>query len=173
MTVQKIYCSSLDAMPDVVGQYGVSHLMTLINDAMIPPTPPTIEDGHHLKLGMNDIAVPTAGLVIPDQHHIEQIERFVLDWDQVSPMLVHCWAGISRSTAAVFISLCILNPEQDEDVIGQALRKTSPISFPNRRLVQLADQYLKRDGRMVAAVEHMGRGELAPEGKVFCVPAVI
>ncbi len=173
MTVQKIYCSSLEAMPGVVGQYGVSHLMTLINDAMIPPTPVTIGVGHHLKLGMNDIAVPTAGLVIPDQQHIEQIEKFVLDWDQASPMLVHCWAGISRSSAAVFISLCILNPKQDEDVIGQTLRKISPISYPNRRLVQLADQYLERDGRMVEAVGRMGRGQLAPEGKVFAVPVVI
>ncbi len=160
-------------MPFVIQQQGVSHVMTLINDGMMLETPEVIGQDHHLKLAMNDIAVPTHGLVIPDQEHIKRIEKFVLDWDQSAPMLVHCWAGISRSTAAVFISLCILNPNQDEMVIGRYLRKASPICYPNRKLVQLADDYLGRNGRMIEAVEQMGRGEMAPEGKVFSVSTVI
>ncbi len=171
MTDQKIYCTSLNDFEKVVKKQKVSHMMTLINEAMMPDTPVTIKRDHHLKLGMNDIAVPTAGLVLPDQDHIARIEKFVLDWDQKAPMLVHCWAGISRSTAAVFISLCILNPDREEGLIGQKLREASPICYPNRKLVQLADAYLQRDGRMVAAVEKMGRGELAPQGKVFSISA--
>jgi hypothetical protein len=37
--------------------------------------------------------------------------------------------------------------------------------------VALADTVLERQGRMTAAVELIGRGQLAEEGKVFSLPA--
>jgi len=81
--------------------------------------------------------------------------------------VVHCYAGISRSTAGAFITACALNPKRDEATIAWSMRRASPIAMPNRRLVALADHVLSRNGRMVAAVEAIGAGIGAPEGNPF------
>ena len=44
--------------------------------------------------------------------------RFVETWDGQTPMLIHCWAGISRSTASAFITACLHNPDADEEEIA-------------------------------------------------------
>jgi predicted protein tyrosine phosphatase len=75
--------------------------------------------------------------------------------------------GISRSTASAFAGVCAVNPARDEISIAQALRRASPTATPNIRIVSLADRLLGRDGRMVAAIEAIGRGELTAEAAPF------
>ena len=149
----------------------MSHLVTLINHDTKVPTPSMIPPERHLKLAMNDICEPADGLVLPCEDHVAELVRFTLDWDRKAPLLIHCWAGISRSTAAAFISLCALNPEADEFDLARVLRLASATAYPNRRLVALGDTVLARSGRMVAAVEEIGRGEIAEEGQVFALSA--
>ena len=149
----------------------VSHLVTLINGETLIDTPETIGHDRHLRLSMNDIAEPRDGLVVPSEDHVATLIRFAEDWDQKAPLLIHCWAGISRSTAGAFVVLCALNPRADEHSLARALRRASPTAYPNRRIVALADNVLDRGGRMSAAVDHIGRGLLAEEGKVFSLPA--
>jgi predicted protein tyrosine phosphatase len=120
---------------------------------------------------MNDICEPSPGLVLPCETHVTDLVNFALEWDRQAPLLIHCWAGISRSTAAAFITLCALNPEASEHALAQALRQASPTAYPNRRLVTLGDDALGRAGRMIAAVEAIGRGEYADEAQVFALPA--
>jgi predicted protein tyrosine phosphatase len=72
--------------------------------------------------------------------------------------VIHCWAGVSRSTAAAFITACALAPERPEAEIADALRAASPMATPNARLVAVADEMLGREGRMIAAVGRIGRG---------------
>ena len=83
---------------------------------------------------------------------------FVRGWDRKAPLVVHCYMGISRSTASAFASVCALNPHRDETSIAQALRRASPTATPNIRIVSLADKLLGRKGRMIAAIENIGRG---------------
>jgi len=66
--------------------------------------------------------------------------------------------GISRSTASAYASVCALSPHRDEADIAQALRRASPTATPNIRIISLADKLLGRNGRMIAAVETIGRG---------------
>jgi predicted protein tyrosine phosphatase len=80
---------------------------------------------------------------------------------------VHCYAGISRSTAGAFITACALNPQRDENVIAKTIRQASPTAMPNALLVSIADRMLGREGRMVAAVQAIGRGLAAEEGHPF------
>jgi predicted protein tyrosine phosphatase len=74
---------------------------------------------------------------------------------------------VSRSTAAAFIAACALAPERDELVIARAIRAASPTATPNGRLVALADEALGRKGRMISAIETIGRGEDCFEGTPF------
>jgi predicted protein tyrosine phosphatase len=97
---------------------------------------------------------------------------FVSQWDRKQPIVVHCFAGISRSTAAAFIMLCALRPEKGEDEIALRLRLASPSATPNIRLVGFADRLLEREGRMIAAIEAIGRGEAVFEGAPFVLPVI-
>jgi predicted protein tyrosine phosphatase len=80
---------------------------------------------------------------------------------------VHCYAGISRSTAAAFVAVCALVPDRDEEEIAYDLRQRSPSATPNRLIVEIADRMLGRDGRMARAIASIGRGEDAFEGTPF------
>jgi predicted protein tyrosine phosphatase len=171
MPPETIFVSPLSLVETTVLDVRVSHLVTLINGETLIDTPPSIGRDRHLRLSMNDISEPRDGLVVPHQDHVAELIQFARDWDQQAPLLIHCWAGISRSTAAAFITLCALNPEADEHSLARALRRASPTAYPNRRLVALADEVLSRHGRMSAAVEGIGRGQLAEEGQVFSLPA--
>jgi predicted protein tyrosine phosphatase len=82
-------------------------------------------------------------------------------------MVVHCFAGISRSTAGAFVAACAINPDRDEREIAQAIRNASSTAQPNARIVSIADRLLKRHGRMVRAVETLGPAEIASEGIPF------
>ena len=173
LTPETIYVAPLSLIETTILDARVSHLVTLINGEMPVATPPSIGPDRHLKLSMNDICEPQAGLVLPCETHVEDLIRFALEWDRQAPLLIHCWAGISRSTAAAFISLCALNPAADEVALAKALRRASPTAYPNRRLVTLADRTLGRNGRMTHAVEQIGRGQLAEEANVFALPALM
>jgi predicted protein tyrosine phosphatase len=82
-------------------------------------------------------------------------------------MVIHCYAGVSRSTAAAFIAACALAPNRDEFVVARTLRAASPTATPNARMVALADLALGRNGRMNEAIAEIGRGETCFEGTPF------
>lgn len=68
-------------------------------------------------------------------------------------LLVHCRAGISRSTAVTFSIFCsIAGPGKEEKCLEQVL-KIRPKAVPNRNIVRLADQLLGRDGAMIEVIE--------------------
>jgi predicted protein tyrosine phosphatase len=80
---------------------------------------------------------------------------------------VHCYAGISRSTAAAYVIAAALQPERDESELARELRTRSPTATPNPLIVAHADKLLGREGRMVSAIRAIGRGKEAFEGTPF------
>ena len=65
-----------------------------------------------------------------------------------SHVLVHCHAGVSRSTAAAAILMCQHAPGQEEAAFLKLLELRKH-GWPNTRMVQFADTLLKRDGAML------------------------
>ncbi len=165
-----VHVCPLSQVAATVETSGASHLITLINVATPVARPDSIPAENHLFIGINDIVEPMDGMVLPAEDHVRTLIRFVESWDQKRPLVVHCFAGISRSTAAAYIALCIARPERDEREIAQALRQASPLATPNALLVAIADRLLDRDGRMVAAIEEIGRGDTAVENTPFVLP---
>ena len=107
---------------------------------------------------MDDITDHIDGYVAPHEQHVGDLLRFVRAWDRGAPMVVHCYAGISRSTAGAFVTICALNPRRDEAAIARALRDASPTAMPNIRIVSIADHLLGREGRMITAIGSMRPG---------------
>jgi predicted protein tyrosine phosphatase len=162
-----IHVSSLSRLHHTVEATGASHLVTLINVNTRVERPASIPENRHLFLGVSDIVEPMEGHVTPGAEHVGQLLSFVTEWGRERPIVIHCWAGISRSTAAAFITACHLNPGRDEAELARFLRQASPSATPNARLVAIADGLLGRGGRMIDAIAGIGRGADAFEGEPF------
>ena len=162
-----IHVCSLARLHATVEETGALHVVTLLKDTDRVERPKRVAEANHLILGMDDIAAPMEGYVIPGEEHVTRLIEFVRGWDRARPMVVHCFAGISRSTAGAYVAACVLNPRRDEWAIARALRSASATATPNPRIVSLADRMLGRDGRMVAAIDSIGRGEMAYEADPF------
>ena len=162
-----LHVCPLSRLHDTVAATGASHVVTLMGVGAQVERPAAIAPERHLVIGMSDIVEPLDGHTLPVGEHVETLLAFVRAWGRESPLLFHCWAGISRSTAAAYVSACALAPERSEAAIARALREASPSATPNARLIALADDILGRGGRMVEAIRAIGRGADAMEGTPF------
>jgi predicted protein tyrosine phosphatase len=164
-----IHVCSLAALADTVQRTGASHVLTVMANVDQVVRPQSILAENHLRVAMDDITEQLDGFVAPGEHHVAQILAFVRAWDRSAPLVVHCYAGISRSTASAFAAACALNPHRDELAIAQAIRAASPIASPNRLIVSLADKALGRDGRMLRALDAIGPSTMMVHGEPFRV----
>ena len=162
-----IHVCSLARLAETVEDTGARHVISLIGDEARLERPVSIAPENHLWLRIHDISSPLDGYIMPGEQHIAELLDFVRDWDRQAPLVVHCYMGISRSTASAFASVCALSPQRDEASIARALRRASPTATPNARIVSLADRMLGRSGRMIAAIETIGRGVLTAEAEPF------
>ena len=164
-----LHICSLAALPETVRATGASHILTVMANVDQVLRPASVLEANHLKVSMDDITEQIDGFVAPSDQHIERVLSFVRNWDRSAPMVVHCYAGISRSTASAFAAACMLNPQKDEIAIARQIRAASPIAQPNRLIVGHADRLLGRDGRMLRALDEMGPGSMMVEGRPFRV----
>jgi predicted protein tyrosine phosphatase len=162
-----IHVCSLARLHRTVEDTAARHVVTLIRDVDLVRRPPGIEEKNHLIIDVDDIVSPIDGHTHPNAEHVERLIDFAQQWDRAAPLVIHCYAGISRSTAGAFTVACALNPEREERVIAQAIRRASATATPNALIVALADRALARNGRMVGAIESIGRGRIAFEGEPF------
>ena len=162
-----IHVCSLALLPDTVKTTGATHLITVMADVHKVQRPPSIKAENHLVISMDDINMPVDGFVAPQRAHVEQVLEFGHRWDRGAPLVIHCYAGISRSTASAFAIACALNPAREEILIARKIRKDSPTAQPNRLIVGHADDLLGRKGRMIEALTEIGPGDMSIEGRPF------
>jgi len=162
-----IHVCSLAALTETVRRTGASHVLTVMANVDQVQRPASVLPANHLKISFDDIIEPINGYVAPTAEHVEQMLTFVRGWDRNAPLVIHCYAGVSRSTASAFAAACALNPHRDEMEIARKIRAASPIASPNRLIVSLADRALGRDGRMVRALEAIGPATMMVEGRPF------
>ena len=162
-----IHVCSLAALPETVRLTGASHVLSVMTNVEQVQRPETVLEANHLRISMDDITEDLGGMVAPSEGHIAQVLDFVRRWDRRAPLVIHCYAGISRSTASAFAAVCALNPGRDEISIARQIRAASPTAFPNRRIVALADQALERKGKMLLALDAMGPGSMEVAGHPF------
>jgi predicted protein tyrosine phosphatase len=158
------------AVSRLVDAGDITHVMSLLGPDTPHLTLERLQPKCHLQLTFHDITEPLDGFTAPQREHVEEILDFARSWQPPAGLLIHCWAGISRSTAAAFTAMCALNPDDDEAEIAWTLRHMSPTASPNRLMVRFADDLLGRRGRMIAAVDAIGRGVQAYEGSIFSWP---
>ena len=150
----------------LVAAHQPSHLISLASpghvDALLADTPP-----HRLDLRFNDIAEPREGLTPPSETDVAALLAFAESWDGTRSLLIHCWAGISRSTAAAYAVACAKSAPGREQAWAERLRLVAPTATANPLIVALADRLLERDGAMSQAVAAIGRGAETAWGAPF------
>jgi len=164
----KITVSSLDQIDFVVADDQPSHMITLIDPDTRVPTPHVIDRARHLRIDCNDIPAPRDGLIHPTEAHVRTVIEFLETWDRTAPMLIHCYMGISRSSAAAYIALCLHNEGRELDAATH-MRAQGAHAQPNPLIVAHADKLLAREGRMIRAIEVIGPGDFATMGMPFSV----
>lgn len=168
----EIIVCPLSRAPQIAREKKPSHAVSLLDPGSAFPMLGL--GARHLQTGVHDIEADAEGMDGCCDKRMSAILDFVSGWDQRDPILIHCWAGISRSTATAFITACVHNPGIDEAAIASALRAASSTASPNRRFIALADAALGRNGRMSRAIEQIGGGPPwyeVGEANPFSLPA--
>ena len=130
---------------------GVSHVLSIIDTH--EPRPTALDQYSaidHELIRFDDVVAEYPGFEACTPAHIVKVLEF---GDRVharpdSHVLVHCHAGISRSTAAAAILMCQHAPGQEEAAFLKLLGMRKH-GWPNTRMVEFADTLLKRDGALL------------------------
>jgi predicted protein tyrosine phosphatase len=134
---------------------GVTHVLSIIDSH--EPAPPALEEFHgidHELIRFDDVIAEYPGFEACTPRHIEHLLAFGERAHAAagSHLLVHCHAGISRSQAAAAILMCQHAPGREEEAFLRllSLRKHG---WPNTRMVEFADQLLRRDGALLRGLQ--------------------
>ena len=162
-----IWVAPLSCLDRTLRETGARDLLSLLSVGAAFERPDGLDPARCLHLVMHDIAEPRDGMVAPSPGHVAAILDFGRRWSREKPLLIHCFAGISRSTAAAYVIAAALQPGRDEAALAAELRRLAPSATPNPLIVAHADALLGRQGRMIAAIRAIGRGAEAFEGTPF------
>jgi predicted protein tyrosine phosphatase len=150
-----IYVCSLREMPEHVRTLRPHRLISLMAAQEQPPTPPGLTRDRHLRIEIDDVCGPCPGAVVPCAAHINALLERLDGWSGEPPILIHCVAGVSRSTAAALITAASRAAGRELE-LAQALRQAAPHAQPNSLMITLGDAILGCGGRLIAAVRRMG-----------------
>lgn len=148
-----------------------THVLSILDPA--EPVPEAFEGyGAHarLELRFDDIIRDTAGLIMPQPADVRQILAFGQDLmteaRQDASLLIHCHAGISRSTAAMTLILAQAMPDQSAASIIGIVHGIREKAWPNLRIIEIGDSMLARQGSLVAAAADLYQLQLEKRPKL-------
>ncbi len=144
----------------------VSHVLSILDPSWpVPEVFGTYGEHEKLELRFDDVIDETPGKTAPQPEDVEALLAFGRDLAQEprqdAHLLVHCHAGISRSSAAMALLVAQTMPAEGGDEIFTELLRIRPQIWPNLRIIELGDAALGRGGALVAAVHQVYRGQIA------------
>jgi len=109
-------------------------------------------DAPVLVLRFDDVA-DARDAAAPRAAHVRELLAFDAGAHEDERLVVHCGAGISRSTGALAVLLAARHPDLDDDDIFASIRQIRPIAWPNSLVVSLGDELLRRRGALMSALQ--------------------
>ncbi|MBK8173980.1 MAG: protein-tyrosine-phosphatase [Rhodospirillales bacterium] len=133
---------------------GVSHVISILDPAW--PDPQDFHNyGAHTRVlwRFDDVVNAIRGYSEPQRTHVEAILELgdTLQREPVTKLLIHCHAGVSRSTATAIILMTQRNPGREQEAFDELVR-LRPRSWPNALMLRHADELLRREGALIAAL---------------------
>ena len=145
---------------------GVTHVLSILDPDMLePPAFAAFAPHRRLALRFHDIIEPRPNSLAPQKADVERVLAFGRELIEESPahLLIHCHAGVSRSTASAALILAQARPERPAREALEAVSQIRPRAWPNLRILEFGDELLGRNGEIVAAVAAIYRRVLDRE----------
>ncbi len=141
---------------------GASHVLSILDpDYPVPEAFGAFGEHHKVEVRFHDIIDETPGLLVPQPEHVERIlalgRDLLAEPKATAHLLVHCHAGISRSTASMALILAQALPEQHADTVLMLVHGIREKAWPNLRLIEIGDAMLGRNGTLVEATHALHR----------------
>jgi predicted protein tyrosine phosphatase len=137
------------------GDAGVTHVLSILDPDWPDPAEFIAYDPHHrIALRFHDVIAPSPSIVPPSPDHVEQLLAFGREANAAGSdthILIHCHAGISRSTAAAALLLAQADPARQPADIFAEIARLRPRAWPNLLLLELGEAALGRQGEIVPA----------------------
>jgi predicted protein tyrosine phosphatase len=152
----------------------VSHVLSILDPDQ--PEPEAFGGyGEHarLELKFHDVIREMPGFEAPQVEHVEKMLAFgqdlLRDPELARHLLVHCHAGISRSTAAMTLLLAQAQPGLGADEVLAQVVHIREKAWPNLRILSMGAELLGRQGEFIEAAGAVYRLQLErrPEIKDF------
>lgn len=140
---------------DPITGFFIQSLISIGSPGVMPPQG-FMKIPNRLRLEFDDIETPISDpdYCLPCFDDILKVTNFVAKMPRSDGrILIHCHAGISRSTAiALIVCAIILGAGKEEEALGAVLT-SRPQARPNRWIVELADIALERDGKLIETIK--------------------
>lgn len=160
----KLTICGLTELPDLCDD-NVTHLLSVLD--VHCPVPDTFERYPALErelLRFDDVVGEFPGFTACTMADIERLlvfgERVNAAGEAARHLLIHCHAGISRSTAAAAVMMAQFNPGRETEAF-LALLQIRRHAWPNTRVVEMADRILGRGGALLDGLVAYRRALLA------------
>lgn len=140
----------------------VSHVLSILDPEWpVPEAFGTFGEHEKLELRFHDVIEERHGTVVPNSIHVEQLLAFGRGLERNPAtdrhLLVHCHAGISRSSASMALLIAQAMPHNTGDAIFAQILRIRPQIWPNLRIVEIGDDILGRNGDLIAAAHNIYR----------------
>ena len=156
------YGDKADMILSCLPQYELSSPPFCLPDVFKEQTFSPCEDVGFMNFDVNDDYLKEwreeiPGLIEPKEEHIQ----LAFDWGQKLKEktkyqdmygIVHCHMGVSRSPAFLFCIFCDWYGEGQEEKAFNEVMKLNSNAFPNPYIIQIADRYMKRNGKMIRQI---------------------
>ena len=132
-----------------------AQLVSIIQPEFQPERPQGLAPSSHLRIAVHDIVSHDPAGVLASSADVAALLSFIDGWDpEQGALMTHCYAGVSRSTAAALVAAYMKHG--DAEACGIALRDAAPHAQPNRHIIALADAELGCNGDLKLAHRAMG-----------------
>jgi predicted protein tyrosine phosphatase len=147
-------------------QARVSHVLSILDPEWpVPEAFGTFGEHEKLELRFHDVIEEGPGVVVPTAIHIEQLLAFGRGLGREpatdAHLLVHCHAGVSRSSASMALLIAQAMPDRSGDAIFADILRIRPQIWPNLRIVEIGDRALRRNGNLIAAAQSVYRLQIS------------
>jgi predicted protein tyrosine phosphatase len=143
---------------------GVTHVLSILGpNSPDPPEFAAFAPHRRLILRFHDIIEPQPDQIAPTRQDVERLLVFGREVSETpeAHLLVHCRAGVSRSTAAAALILMQAHPEWPASAALDAVIAVRPRAWPNLLILEFGDAVLGRNGEIVVAAGAIYRRVLA------------
>lgn len=150
---------------DAHREAGASHVLSILDpDHPVPEAFGRFGEHEKLELRFHDVIEADPGMEPPTEEHVDRLLAFgrglMREPSDGAHLLVHCHAGISRSTAAMALILLQALPDRPAADVMQEVLRIREKAWPNLRMIEIGDAALGRNGEIIDAAVEVYRRQL-------------